>query len=47
MDNLHLREEGLEDLFKEALSNGIKFTTEYQKTGYPYHFGTRLICKGK
>ncbi|MFW0967910.1 MAG: nucleotide sugar dehydrogenase [Thermacetogeniaceae bacterium] len=26
-------EKGLEELFAEALSNGIKFTTEYQKTG--------------
>ena len=29
---LTFEEEGLEELFKEALSNGIKFTTEYQKT---------------
>jgi UDP-N-acetyl-D-mannosaminuronic acid dehydrogenase len=25
-------EEGIEDLFKQAISNGIQFTTEYQKT---------------
>lgn len=29
---LTFEEEGLEDLFEEALSNGIKFTTEYQNT---------------
>jgi UDP-N-acetyl-D-mannosaminuronic acid dehydrogenase len=30
--NLTFEEEGLEDLFKAALVNGIQFTTEYQKT---------------
>ena len=29
---LTFEEDGLEELFKEALSKGIKFTTEYQKT---------------
>lgn len=29
---LTFEEEGLEELFKEAVANGIKFTTEYQKT---------------
>jgi UDP-N-acetyl-D-mannosaminuronic acid dehydrogenase len=29
---LTFEEEGLDELFKEALSNGIDFTTEYQKT---------------
>lgn len=29
---LTFEEEGLDKLFKEALSNGIEFTTEYQKT---------------
>lgn len=29
---LTFKEEGLERLFKEALSNGIEFSTEYQKT---------------
>lgn len=29
---LTFEEEGLEELFQEALSNGIQFTTEYQKT---------------
>jgi UDP-N-acetyl-D-mannosaminuronic acid dehydrogenase len=29
---LTFEENGLEELFKEALDNGIKFTTEYQKT---------------
>jgi UDP-N-acetyl-D-mannosaminuronic acid dehydrogenase len=29
---LTFEEEGLEKLFKDAISNGIKFTTEYQKT---------------
>jgi UDP-N-acetyl-D-mannosaminuronic acid dehydrogenase len=29
---LTFEEEGLEDLFKKAVSNGIKFTTDYQKT---------------
>lgn len=29
---LTFEEEGLEKLFKEAISNGIEFTTEYQKT---------------
>ncbi|QEK13198.1 nucleotide sugar dehydrogenase [Crassaminicella thermophila] len=29
---LSFEEKGLEELFKKALSNGIKFTTEYQKT---------------
>jgi UDP-N-acetyl-D-mannosaminuronic acid dehydrogenase len=29
---LTFEEDGLENLFKEALSKGIKFTTEYQKT---------------
>ncbi|ETI69190.1 nucleotide sugar dehydrogenase [Neobacillus vireti] len=29
---LTFEEEGLEELFKEALSNGIEFSTEYQKT---------------
>jgi len=29
---LTFREEGLEELFQEAVSKGIKFTTEYQKT---------------
>ncbi|MFJ7727899.1 nucleotide sugar dehydrogenase [Neobacillus sp. NPDC097160] len=29
---LTFKEDGLEELFKEALSNGIEFTTEYQKT---------------
>ncbi|WP_257348288.1 nucleotide sugar dehydrogenase [Pseudalkalibacillus decolorationis] len=29
---LTFEEKGLEDLFQEALSNGIEFTTEYQKT---------------
>jgi UDP-N-acetyl-D-mannosaminuronic acid dehydrogenase len=29
---LTFEEEGLEELFEEAISNGIKFTTEYQKT---------------
>ncbi|PTL37907.1 nucleotide sugar dehydrogenase [Alkalicoccus saliphilus] len=30
--NLTFEEEGLEELFQEALSNKIKFTTDYQKT---------------
>lgn len=30
--NLTFEEEGLEELFQEALSNGIEFSTEYQKT---------------
>jgi UDP-N-acetyl-D-mannosaminuronic acid dehydrogenase len=30
---LTFQEEGLEELFKEAHSNNIQFTTEYQKTG--------------
>lgn len=30
---LTFEEEGLDQLFKEALSNGIAFSTEYQKTG--------------
>lgn len=29
---LNFEEKGLEELFQEALSNGIEFTTEYQKT---------------
>ncbi|MFK9094233.1 nucleotide sugar dehydrogenase [Bacillus salipaludis] len=29
---LSFEEEGLEELFKDALSNGIKFSTDYQKT---------------
>ncbi len=29
---LTFEEKGLEELFKEAIENGIKFTTEYQKT---------------
>lgn len=29
---LTFEEDGLENLFKEAISNGIEFTTEYQKT---------------
>lgn len=29
---LTFEEDGLEELFQEALSNGIKFTTDYQKT---------------
>lgn len=29
---LTFKEEGLEDLFNEAIESGIKFTTEYQKT---------------
>jgi len=29
---LSFEEEGLEDLFQEAINNGIEFTTEYQKT---------------
>lgn len=30
--NLTFEEEGLKELFKNAIDNGIKFTTEYQKT---------------
>lgn len=30
--NLTFKEEGLEGLFQEAISNGIEFTTKYQKT---------------
>lgn len=31
-NKLHFEEEGLPELFEEAKRNGIKFTTEYQKT---------------
>ncbi|MZQ74570.1 MAG: nucleotide sugar dehydrogenase [Peptoclostridium sp.] len=32
MGKLTFEEEGLEELFKDAVENGIKFTSEYQKT---------------
>ena len=30
------KEDGLDDLFKDAVKAGIKFTTEYQKTSFLY-----------
>ncbi len=34
---LTFEEEGLEELFKDAMEKGIKFTTEYQKTDTEIH----------
>lgn len=45
---LTFKEEGLEELFKEALSNGIEFTTKYQKTNtYIIAVPTPYIKKSK
>lgn len=45
---LTFEEEGLEQLFKEALSNGIEFSTEYQKTHtYILAVPTPFIKKSK
>lgn len=41
---LTFEEEGLDELFKEVLSNRIEFSTEYQKTD-PYIISVPTSCK--